>query len=596
MGEQLIREEKHLVRPKLIALTALALALLPVFVPALAVAAPLAQATPTVQATPEGGPNLLKNGDFEVDGDSWPMQDGIGEVQAALGWRAYFVDKPPKYVVRPDFCYYFDDTIAVPREKPKDDGCFWARPEYRPLKTGPDTKNRIHGGVQSQKYFSYGRMHEAGLMQRVTGITPGSQLRFSVFMEAWMCNDFVQACDGGRKSQNATTMHLKVGIDPTGGTDAFSSNVIWSGEGDSFDHWAEFSVEAAAVGDAVTVFTHSRPEWTDFARMNNDVYVDDASLIVVAAPQSSTPTPESAPAPAPVKAAAAAPAPCAQMRFVSDVTIPDDSPVAPDASFVKTWRVKNSGTCAWSGTLKFIGTGKQMGGKSPTELPQTNVGKETDVSLNLTAPTEPGTYQGTWEAYATDGTVLGRLVVQIKVVGEASAPTTTLPVDAAPTSVAVAPATTAAASAPAIGGLCVQAFNDRNASGTYDANEELVGNIKFTVLSGATEVISYTTNGIDEPHCFADVAPGRYVVRVDLPMNYKSTTDEQLGVTLTAGQTVNVSFGTQPPSDKSQVATSGSGKTTNVFTRFGGAMVGLGGLGVVLTMGVVGFVLLSRRQ
>jgi hypothetical protein len=283
------------------------------------------------------------------------------------------------------------------------------------------------------------------------------------------------------------------------------------------------------------------------------------------------------------------------MRFVSDVTIPDDSPVAPGASFVKTWRVQNSGTCAWSGTLKFIGTGNQMGGKSPADLPKTSIGKETDVSLNLTAPTQPGDYQGTWEAYATDGTVLGRLVVKIKVVGEAPAS----PVDAAPpapASVAVAPAATAAASAPALGGLCVQAFSDRNANGTYDGNEEFVGNIKFVVLTGATEVTTYTTNGTNEPYCFPDLAPGSYTVRVESPKNYVPTTDEQFGVKLTAGQTVNVSFGTHPPSGKSQVTTPGSGTATNVFTRFGGALVGLGGLGVVLAVGAVGFVLLSRRQ
>jgi hypothetical protein len=570
-------------RHKWMALT-LASTLLLMFAPALALAGPSAR------PVREGEPNLLQNGDFEGGGETWPQQDGIGEVQVPPGWRAYYVDKPPKYVVRPEFCYEIDPAAPVPKPKPKDDGCFWARPEFRDVKNVADTKNRVHSGMRAQKYFTYGRMHEAGLMQRVTGITPGSQLRFSAFMEAWMCNDFIEACDGGRKSQNATTMHLKVGIDPTGGTNPFSPDIVWSGEGDSFDRWTLFSVEAAAMSDAVTVFTHSRPEWTDFARVNNDVYVDDASLIVVGAPQPPTPTPGSAPTPAPVKVAAAAPPPCAQMRFVSDVTIPDDSPVAPGTLFVKTWRVQNSGTCAWSGTLKFIGTGNQMGGKSPADLPKTNVGKETDVSLNLTAPTQPGDYQGTWEAYAPDGTVLGRLVVKIKVAGEASAPTAASPVDAA------TPAATAVVSAPALGGLCVQAFNDRNANGAYDGNEEFVGNIKFTVLSGATEVTTYTTNGTDEPHCFADLAPGRYVVRADLPMNNKPTTDEQFGVTLTAGQTVNVSFGTQPPGDKSQVATPGSGKATNVFTRFGGAMVGLGGLGVVLTVGAVGFVLLSRRQ
>ena len=105
-------------RPTLMALMTLALALPQVFAPALAVAAPLAQATPVAQATSEGGPNLLKNGDFEVNGDTWPMQDGIGEVQAALGWRAYFVDKPPKYVVRPVFCYEIDPAAPVPKPKP----------------------------------------------------------------------------------------------------------------------------------------------------------------------------------------------------------------------------------------------------------------------------------------------------------------------------------------------------------------------------------------------------------------------------------------------------------------------------------------------
>jgi LysM repeat protein len=35
-----------------------------------------------------------------------------------------------------------------------------------------------------------------------------------------------------------------------------------------------------AKNDTVTVFTHSRPDWS-WARLNNDVYLDDASLAVV---------------------------------------------------------------------------------------------------------------------------------------------------------------------------------------------------------------------------------------------------------------------------------------------------------------------------
>jgi hypothetical protein len=95
-----------------------------------------------------------------------------------------------------------------------------------------------------------------------------------------MCNDYIAACDRGNKSQNPTTMHLKVGIDPTGGTNPFSTNIVWSGEGDSFDHFTQFSVEATAQSDVVTVFTHSRAEWIDYPRMDNDVYVDDAALTI----------------------------------------------------------------------------------------------------------------------------------------------------------------------------------------------------------------------------------------------------------------------------------------------------------------------------
>jgi len=71
-----------------------------------------------------------------------------------------------------------------------------------------------------------------------------------------------------------------VGIDPYGGTDPFSPNIVWSPEKPAFDQWVQFSVQAQAKSSAVTVFTHSRAEW-DWPRVNNDVYLDDASLTVV---------------------------------------------------------------------------------------------------------------------------------------------------------------------------------------------------------------------------------------------------------------------------------------------------------------------------
>lgn len=212
--------------------------------------------------------NLLVDGDFEAP-PTWPQQDGIGEVQVAPGWRAYYLDAPPQSVEAPSNC----------SEHPHLYDCFWMRPEFR---DNTSFANRIHSGERSQKYFSYGRMHEAGLMQLVRGIPPGARVRFSIWTQAWMCANPDQCGKDGAHSDAPSDMHLRVGIDPLGGTDAFTPTVVWSAEKPAWDTWVQFQVETTAISDTVTVFTHSRADWP-WARLNNDVYLDDASLVIVGA-------------------------------------------------------------------------------------------------------------------------------------------------------------------------------------------------------------------------------------------------------------------------------------------------------------------------
>ena len=238
--------------------------------------APIATGKNAAAPIPGDGPELLQNPG--LDGPMWFKsqccgQDGlpINEVQVAEGWTAWWRPLPPEDVRRPDNCL----------GRRADYGCYWARPEFvDSARTG--AASRIYSGNNSQKYFTYGRMHEAGLYQRVTGIVSGTLLHFSVYMSAWMCMNPAD-CQGGLYSDQPTTLHLRVGIDPTGGLDSSSPDVVWSPEQDSFDRWTPYHVEAAARGDAVTVFTHSRPEWV-FPRLNNDIYVDEASLRIVQAP------------------------------------------------------------------------------------------------------------------------------------------------------------------------------------------------------------------------------------------------------------------------------------------------------------------------
>ena len=73
-------------------------------------------------------------------------------------------------------------------------------------------------------------------------------------------------------------MHMKIGIDPTGGTDPWSKDIVWSPEKDAYDKFERYEVQAVARSNKVTVFTHSRPE---NPMEHNDVYLDDAELAVV---------------------------------------------------------------------------------------------------------------------------------------------------------------------------------------------------------------------------------------------------------------------------------------------------------------------------
>jgi hypothetical protein len=95
--------------------------------------------------------------------------------------------------------------------------------------------------------------------------------------------------------------------------------------------------------------------------------------------------------------------------FVQDVTIPDDTQVAPGQSLVKTWRLRNSGTCTWTPDYALVfARGDQMGAPAWSALPATVPPNATvDLSVSLTAPTAPGSYRGDWQLRNADGELFG---------------------------------------------------------------------------------------------------------------------------------------------------------------------------------------------
>ncbi len=98
-----------------------------------------------------------------------------------------------------------------------------------------------------------------------------------------------------------------------------------------------------------------------------------------------------------------------QAAFVSDVTIPDYAKMSPGASFDKTWRLKNVGTCTWSTSYKFyFSKGDQMSAPGSASLPKSvRPGETVDLKLTLKSPNTAGTYQGNFMLKNAAGQTFG---------------------------------------------------------------------------------------------------------------------------------------------------------------------------------------------
>jgi len=133
--------------------------------------------------------------------------------------------------------------------------------------------------------------------------------------------------------------------------------------------------------------------------------------------------------PAATQPAAASPtASCYQLRFVSDVTIPDNTQVAPGQSFTKTWKVANTGTCAWDAGFKFVFVGGEaMSGVTYTLPASVAVNAQYDISVPMVAPTDKtGSLRGNWRMQTAGGTYFGdEVYVLINVGGGTLTPTST---------------------------------------------------------------------------------------------------------------------------------------------------------------------------
>ena len=118
-----------------------------------------------------------------------------------------------------------------------------------------------------------------------------------------------------------------------------------------------------------------------------------------------------------------------------DVTISDGTGMMPGQEFSKTWRLINAGTCTWTTDYALV----WFSGPSLAESDKQNFrkpirpGEIVEISVDMVAPAQPGSYQSNWKISDDHGILFGLgpngdapFWVKIEVYPPASSPTPSL--------------------------------------------------------------------------------------------------------------------------------------------------------------------------
>jgi hypothetical protein len=100
------------------------------------------------------------------------------------------------------------------------------------------------------------------------------------------------------------------------------------------------------------------------------------------------------------------PSPACDLAEFVEETIPDGTKFPPGTSFVKTWTLKNVGTCVWTTAYSAVFVnGDSMNAPASQSLTSDRVlpGATVTVRFTLTTPTEPGNYRAEFQLRNTNG-------------------------------------------------------------------------------------------------------------------------------------------------------------------------------------------------
>jgi len=237
---------------------------------------------------------ILKNGDFESawsDGRSHRCLkiEESGEIKIVDEGSVF---TPPGWLI---WFKHQEEKLAIPEGRAASG-------------TNPQ---RMRSGENGYVLFTVGRAHDSGLLQEVP-VDVGRTVKFSIWAHAWSNHHDPEssnlyphpddsfwsegagyapffALSGGMLEDSRTgNITFWVGIDPTGGRNPFSDNVVWGQGAHIYNVYAQVpTVETTVQSDMVTVFTRAHAR---YPFKHNDAYWDGAELDIAEESESASPT------------------------------------------------------------------------------------------------------------------------------------------------------------------------------------------------------------------------------------------------------------------------------------------------------------------
>jgi LysM repeat protein len=529
---------------------------------------------------------------------------------------------------------------------------------------GPDPNP--HGGARAFNFNKGFGTFTAAIYQQI-GVPEDENVTASAWAWLHTCNipDGFDRCGSAVESG----AYVRIGIDPNGGTSPYDSDIVWSPSAMPHDRWEQLSVSATTTGSTATLFLFTTQAWPSEL---NTMFWDDAFFSHggaggVAVNAQGTPAATIAPTPPPFVGFVVPQQPQPDGSIIHTVQPGDtiDSiafaygltrtqlltlnpladpriiqigqqllvreapgegtaaptqvamqPTLPDTSQFRTGVVQPDGSI-----VHFVQIGDTvdtiafLNGMTRAELMELN--NMTDPRIiqlgqalilrPATAQVVEATPEVTLEAEATLG---AEATLAVSATPE---PTALSPRDAPPAPIisivsgeVLPPIDLSAQTA----GICVFIFEDINQNRLQETGENLLADGTIRLLLNGDAVDEYTTDGLSEPYCFAELAGGEYIAAAVAPDGYGLTTSAQLRVRAITGTQVTVAFGAAqgvsiaavPSADAAGLTSETAGNQQDTRSTISSSplndnlgLIVFGAAGVVLVIGFGASLALRRR-